>query len=87
MQIWIYAALGIAGFTMGCVFKFPAVILVSAAIVVFVGALAASQGWPAVSALVAIVSALLTLHVAYLMGLFASLALLTEPQSNSEDDT
>ena len=87
MPVWVYAAIGIAGFAMGGVFKFPSVIVVSTAIVVLIGALAASQGWSAVSALLTIVSALLTLQAAYLIGLFASLALIKEPKPNSDDDT
>ena len=87
MQIWAYAAIGIAGLAMGCVFKFPAVIVVSSVIVICIGVLAVSQGWPAISMLLTIISALLTLHAAYLIGLIASSALIKDPKPNSEDKT
>lgn len=87
MQIWVYAAIGLAGLAMACVFKFPAVIVASGAIVALIAVWAASQSWSAISTLVTIVAALFTFHITYLLGLIVSSALAKKRKPNSEKET
>ncbi len=72
MQMWTYAAIGVAGLIAGVLFKVGFMIAASIAIALVVGCVALIEGEPTAATLGSVVAALLSFQSAYLIGLLVS---------------
>jgi hypothetical protein len=72
--LWLYASIAASGFVIGLIFRFPLLIVASAAVAVLLGALSVSAGFSFLVAIGAIMAGLLTLQIGYLIGVAASYA-------------